>query len=60
MNLNSYEAKVLGKAVYLDVAKRHNMLTKKWTIGRYREFKKAIRELMELVPKRLKKGKKRR
>ena len=52
MNLNSYEAKVLGKEVYLYVAKKHNLTTKKWTLGRFKEFKKEIRDLMENVPKR--------
>ena len=60
MNLNSYEAKVLGEAVYLDVAKKHNLTTKKHTIGRLKEFKKEIKYLMELATKIFKNGKKKR
>lgn len=47
MNLNSYEAKVLGKEYYLDIAKRHNLLTKKWTYGRLKEFNKEIKEAVK-------------
>lgn len=47
MNLNSYEAKVLGKELYLDIARKNNLLTKKWTIGRYRQFKKDIKTAMD-------------
>lgn len=47
MNLNSYEAKVLGKELYLDIARQNNLLTKKWTIGRYRQFKKDIKAAMD-------------
>ncbi len=47
MNLNSYEAKVLGKELYLDIARRNNLLTQKWTIGRCRQFKKDIKEAMD-------------
>ena len=53
MDLNSYEAKVLGKDLYLATAKKHNLTTKKWTLGRLREFQKEIKELM----KKIKKGK---
>ena len=52
MNLNSYEAKVIGKEIYLDIAKRNNMLTKKWTYGRYKQFKKEIREAMNIKGKK--------
>ena len=44
MNLNSYEAKVLGRDVYLWIAKRHNLLTQKWTYGRLNEFRKEIKQ----------------
>ena len=47
MNLNEYEAKVLGKELYLAIAKKNNLLTKKWTIGRYKQFKKEIKEAIE-------------
>lgn len=47
MNLNGYEAKVLGKEFYLSIAKKNNLLTKKWTIGRYKQFKKEIKEAIE-------------
>ena len=47
MNLNSYEAKVLGKEYYLEIAKRHNLLTQKHTYGRLKEFKKEIKFAMK-------------
>ena len=57
MNLNSYEAKVLGKDLYLAIAKRYNLTTKKWTIGRLKPFKEEIKE--ELKEKLKHKKKKR-
>ena len=48
MNLDSYEARVLGIDVYLWVAKRHNLTTQKWTIGRLKEFKKEIKERVKV------------
>lgn len=47
MNLNSYEAKVLGREYYLNIAKRHNLLTQKHTYGRLKEFKKEIKYAMK-------------
>ena len=47
MNLNSYEAKVLGKPLYLEIAKRNNLATKTWTIGRYKQFKKDIKKAIK-------------
>lgn len=46
MNLDGYEAKVLGRNNYLEVAKKHNLTTQKWTLGRLKEFKKEIKEMM--------------
>lgn len=47
MNLNGYEAKVLGRDLYLAIAKRHGLITKKWTIGRLKPFKEEIKELVK-------------
>lgn len=47
MNLNGYEAKILGRDLYLAIAKKNSLLTKKWTIGRYKQFKKEIKEAMD-------------
>jgi len=47
VNLNSYEAKVIGKEKYKSIAKECNLFTKKWTISRYKEFKKMIKNEMD-------------
>ena len=47
MNLNGYESKILGRDLYLAIAKKNNLTTKKWTIGRYKQFKKEIKEAIE-------------
>lgn len=47
MNLNSYEVKTLGKDYYLDIARKHNLLTQKHTYGRWKEFKKEIKEALK-------------
>lgn len=47
MNLNSYEAKVIGIENYKDIARRHGLFTKKWTYGRMKEFYKEVREVMK-------------
>ena len=47
MNLNSYEAKVVGKDNYIYLAKRCNLFTKKWTIGRYKYFKEQLKAMMK-------------
>lgn len=53
MNLNSYEAKVLGKERYLYIAQKHNLTTQKWTKGRLNEFRKEIKKA---VNEQLEKG----
>ena len=47
MNLNSYEAKVIGIKKYKQLAKECNLFTKKWTYGRYKQFKEIVREEMQ-------------
>ena len=42
MNYQSKACEILGKDLYKQIAKRHNMFTKKWTIGRRKEFRKDI------------------
>lgn len=42
MNYQSKGCEILGKDLYKAIAKRHNMFTKKWTIGRRKEFGKDI------------------
>lgn len=42
MNLDSYACKILGKKTYLAIAKRHNLTTKKWTIGRLKRFREDL------------------
>lgn len=54
MNLDGFEARVLGRDLYLAIAKQHGLLTKKWTIGRLKPFKEEIKEL---VKEKLSKGK---
>lgn len=51
MNLNGYEAKVLGINVYKALAKRCNMFTKSWSIGRYKYFKEELKHLMKNASK---------
>ena len=47
LNLNSYEAKVIGIDRYKEIARRHNLFTKEWTYGRLKEFTKDINEELE-------------
>lgn len=47
MNIYSYEAKVLGKDVYISIAKKHNLFTQKHTKGRLKAFKCDIYKLMK-------------
>lgn len=46
LNLNSYEAKVLGRKRYIELAKDYNLTTKKWTYGRLKDFKKAVKNIL--------------
>lgn len=46
MNLNSYEAKIIGIDRYKEIAKECNLFTKKWTLDRFKRFKKIIKEEM--------------
>lgn len=48
MNLNSYEAKVLGKEMYLLIAKIHNMTTGKHTYARRKAFEKDIKNMVQI------------
>ncbi len=54
LNLDGYEARVIGIERYKEIATRHNLFTKKWTYGRLKEFTKDINEEMEtkLEPKK--------
>lgn len=47
LNFDGYEAKVLGREQYLTIAKKHNLCTKTWTMGRVKEFKRDLKEAME-------------
>ena len=47
MNLNSYEAKILGKDYYKDIARSHGLFTKKWTYARMKEFYQEVRQAMK-------------
>lgn len=52
LNLDSYEAKVIGIDRYKEIARRHNLFTKKWTYGRLKEFTKDINEELDSKLKR--------
>lgn len=47
MNLDGYEARVLGRDLYLALAKKHNLTTQKWTLGRLKEFKNDVKYHMK-------------
>ena len=47
MNINSYEAKVIGQKLYITIAKKYNLFTQKWTIGRLKPFKEEIKNLLK-------------
>lgn len=47
MNIDSYEAKVIGIERYKEIAKECNLFTKKWTLDRIIRFKKIVKEEME-------------
>lgn len=49
LNLNSYEAKVIGIDKYKEIARKHNLFTKEWTYGRLKEFTKDINEELEEI-----------
>lgn len=42
INYNSKEAKAIGKELYKYIADANNLFTKKWTIGRVKNFKQQI------------------
>ena len=46
MNLNSYEEKLIWIDRYKEIAKECNLFTKKWTLDRFKRFKKLIKEEM--------------
>ncbi len=47
MNLNSYEAKILGLDYYKDIARRHGLFNKKWTYGRMKAFYEEVKQAMK-------------
>lgn len=47
LNLDGYEAAIIGIDRYKEIASRHNLFTKKWTYGRLKEFTKGINEELE-------------
>lgn len=47
LNLDGYEAKIIGIDRYKEIARKHNLFTKKWTYGRLKEFTKDINEELE-------------
>ena len=59
MNLNSYEAKIIGIERYKEIARECNLFTKKWTLDRFKRFKKYIKEEMNKHKKLFGKGHKR-
>lgn len=54
VNFNGYEATVLGKEAYKEILQRHNIFTKKHTIGR---VKPCLEELKAAVKDKLERGK---
>lgn len=47
LNLDGYEARVIGIDRYKEIAHRHNLFTKKWTYGRLKEFTIDVNKEME-------------
>ena len=45
MNINSYEAKILGKEYYLDIARKNNLLTKNGLQEDIANLKKILKKL---------------
>ena len=62
MNINSYEAKVIGEKRYKEIAEECNLFTKKWTYDRLKRFYKLVEEEMnsrkKLFSKKYKRNKK--
>lgn len=58
VNFNGYEASVLGKEKYKDILQRHNIFTKKHTIGRVKACKEEINDAVQDVLSNKKGGKK--
>lgn len=50
-DLNSYEAKVIGIEKYKELARRCNLLTKKWTYGRVKMFHESVKYEMKIRKK---------
>lgn len=59
MNINSYEAKVIGVDKYKALAKECNLFTKKWTYDRLKRFNALVKEAMLSKKKLFGKGHKR-
>lgn len=47
LNLNGYEARIIGLEQYKEIAKRHNLFTKKWTYGRLKDFNREVQEELD-------------
>lgn len=58
MSYNDYAINILGKERWNELVKQYNLNTKKWTIGRTKDFyKKVEKEIKEKLstPKEIKK-----
>lgn len=47
MNIYNYEAKIIGKNKYKELADECNLFTKKWTYVRVKRFKELVKEEMK-------------
>ncbi len=47
MNIHNYEAKIIGKNKYKELADECNLFTKKWTYVRVKRFKELVKEEMK-------------
>lgn len=51
MNIHNYEAKIIGKNKYKELADEWNLFTKKWTYVRVKRFKELVKEEMKTKKK---------
>lgn len=52
LNLNGYEARIIGEEQYKELARKHNLFTQKHTLGRLKEFTIDVNNAMEQAFKR--------
>ncbi len=48
LDLDGYEAKMIGIERYKEIARKHNLFTQKWTYGRLKEFSREIQEEIDI------------